>query len=144
MKHLKLERFCDDILETRRFNLQSRRENAELIELNDDGKNKKREATFSSIVKFKCASVRDHILKIKRELGELKFSDIFSSSSASQIYLSEMVPSALHKLRLLAKTRAEKFNYKYVWTREGKLFVRKNDESDKIELISESDLDKMI
>ena len=88
--------------------------------------------------------MRNHILKIKRESGMLKFSDIFSSSSVSQIYLSEMVPSALHKLRLLAKTKADELNYKYVWIREGKLFVRKNDESDKIQIISESDLNKMI
>ena len=142
LKHLKLERFSDDIFETSKFNLLNRSEiNAQS---NDDGNNKYRVTTFSFIVKFKSANVRDHVLKIKRESGILKVSDIFPSSSVSPIYLYEMVPSVLHKLRLLAMTRADKLNYKYVWIRGSKLFVRKDDETEKIQLTKESDLDRMI
>lgn len=140
LKCMGLESLCNDIIEVRPFNINSDIESTK----SDNGITI---PTFSFIVKFKSCIVRDHVLKTKRKLGAIKYCDIYTGietpSSSETVALYEMLPKSHHNLRLLIKERAKKYDFKYVWTREGNTYVRKNDESERIAIFSQSDLSKI-
>lgn len=135
-----LDYLCNDIIEVRAFNVNS---NAEYTQ----SKHGVIIPTFSFIVKFKSSIIRDHVLKIKRKIGAIKCYDIYTSgetlSSNETIALYEMLPEALHNLRLLTKEKAKQCNFKYVWAREGKIYVQRNDQSERIVISSKADLSKI-
>ncbi|KAL4718579.1 hypothetical protein ACJJTC_004900 [Scirpophaga incertulas] len=56
------------------------------------------------------------------------------------IYISESLTSKARRLFYLARDLAKSTDYKYCWTSNGKVFIRKNDDSPHIEIKSENDV----
>ncbi|KAK2578448.1 hypothetical protein KPH14_012588 [Odynerus spinipes] len=77
---------------------------------------------------------RDLVLKLlsaKKAKGRLLSSDLQSSSATgnrvTSIFINEALPGEFYRLLVSAKTEARKFNYKYIWHKEGIVFLRKSD-----------------
>lgn len=103
LKYLKLDSICSDILEVRKF--MPKKDNSSTT-------NKTRSplylsrTTFSFIIRFKSIGARDLAVKIKREYGDFDFCDVFPGDLKTRVNTYEMLPTAIYKLRTLAKERA--------------------------------------
>lgn len=71
----------------------------------------------------------------------LKFCDLYSGTSDSIINMYEMLTPYAHKLRLAAKRSAIASGHKFVWVRDDTVMVRKDEGSEIINLVTESDLE---
>lgn len=140
LKHMNLESLSADVLEVRPFHVKGR---DKCCKSNSHSEI----PTFSFIIQFKSVATRNHVLKVKRKLGDFKFSDIFVDNngppSNASISLYEMLAKPQHNLRLLLKDRAKKCGYKYVWTWEGCLYTRKNDTTDRHKIVTNADIRKL-
>ena len=86
---------------------------------------------FPIIVKFTRCDTRNRIYSQKRNLSSKKASDL-GFQQQSRIYLNE---SLTQKGRMLLKKVKEfKINhhYKFLWTRQGKVFLKKNESQSQI------------
>lgn len=99
---------------------------------------------ISYIIQFKSFCVRDKVLATKRKYGALKISTIFATDVDSNIEMYEMLSPYAHNLRLAAKTRARAKGYKYTWTREDNVLVRKDENWEIINVVTDSDLEQII
>ena len=59
------------------------------------------------------------------------------------IYINENLPKHLKILRGKANTRRKEYNYKYLWTKNGNILLRKNEESNVINIKASIDLEKI-
>lgn len=62
----------------------------------------------------------------------------------SNIQLFDNLTPANKKLLWMARTRATEMNYRFTWSSQGKIFVRKNSEARAIRIASEDDLNKIV
>ncbi|KAJ8681080.1 hypothetical protein QAD02_016867 [Eretmocerus hayati] len=107
------ESFKDDILEVREFKPKSL--NSPNVSLSTSNSERSGSNDRSLAIKFKSSDIRDHILKLKRDFGELKLSDLIpNSSNQARIGIYEMLPPIVHKLRVLTQERAKQYGYKHV------------------------------
>lgn len=151
---LGLDNFCVDIIQTRSFarrpGAQStpsqQRESSVNVE---NGSNTQqpngslRDATFSFVIRLKSAEVRKYILEVKRKFGNIKFSALVGGTNHCLIGLYELAPQPIHELRLLAKSRTQAINYDYAWLRDGNVYVRKDENSERQLIVTEADLDRL-
>lgn len=59
------------------------------------------------------------------------------------VYISEALTPRARKLHFLARDLRKNFNYKHCWTWQGKLFVKKSDDSDIIWIRSEQQIESL-
>jgi hypothetical protein len=86
---------------------------------------KRRKDRVPSIeVKFATSSVRDKWLKRKKG-RQLTVDDVYENGSDSKVYINEKLTSENKRLFYLAREKGKEKNYKYVWVKNGKIFVRK-------------------
>lgn len=131
LKRMNLEFLCNNILEVRT-----------LIEKNDPCINDRHKA-FSFVVKFKSATTLDYVLQTKRKFGILNYNDLFEITSDATINLYDMLPPTLYKLKCLAKDKARMNGYKYVWSRNGIVYVKKDECIEKVTIVTHNDLSKI-
>ncbi|KAK2578556.1 hypothetical protein KPH14_011619 [Odynerus spinipes] len=77
------------------------------------------------------------VLTAKRTKGRLLTSDlafVTTSDRPAPVYVNEALPSELYQLFLAAKTAARSLSYKYIWHRDGTIFLRRSD-GEKVERI---------
>ncbi|OXU29902.1 hypothetical protein TSAR_000998, partial [Trichomalopsis sarcophagae] len=67
------------------------------------------------VVHLKNSASRDFILRTKRQHGPIVLFDIVQGATSDPINLYEMSSSRINDLRIQAKARARKRNYKHVW-----------------------------
>ncbi|XP_046416032.1 uncharacterized protein LOC124177568 [Neodiprion fabricii] len=101
------------------------------------------EASKSFIVFFKSSQISSHIIRKKRSHGVLAVSDVFACDKRGNIFVNEFLhPNTYNLLRKTEKIASDR-NWKYVWSREGQIYARKQDGSQLIRITSEADLDKL-
>lgn len=93
------------------------------------------------IVQFKSRAKRDLVLKKGKKM-RIRNNDIGVSDSA-QIYINEHLCPALKRLLGMAVKRRHEKHWKSVWCFSGKIFARKSDDSDAIQISREADLEKI-
>lgn len=93
---------------------------------------------------MKSSEVRKYVLDLKRKFGDIKTSTILGRSDNKSLGLHELASQPIHQLRLLAKSRADAVKYKYIWLREGNIFVRRDDNSYHVPIITKADLDRLL
>lgn len=96
-------------------------------------------------------NVRDQLLasvknynKSKKPEDKLNTSHIGLSCEKKPIYVIEHLSPSNKALHAAARLRAKEKKYKYVWIRNGKIFVRKADHSDFIMIKDTSSLEKIV
>ena len=60
-----------------------------------------------------------------------------------KLFMNENLTQRRKRLFWLSMQKAKELEYKYFWTQNGQIFVRKNEESEKVLISSESDLDQL-
>ena len=100
-------------------------------------------ATNSFIIEFSSHDVALSVLKKKKQHGKIVFSDIMPGGSDNEVTIFEMLPQFIYKLRHSAREVANKHGYKHVWVSNGTVLVRKNNNSQIIEISTTSDLAKI-
>ena len=155
---LKLQDLCRDILEVRELkarkykttvpalNVIALSENATNVNTtNGNASNDNSRKKFTGfIIQFKSDYITRHILKIKRQHGPVKFSDLVSDGSDTVISVFEMLPPFLNDLRILARDKATERGYKHVWPVNGSIYVKKDDTSIPIVISTEHDLNNIV
>ena len=58
-------------------------------------------------------------------------------------FINENLTQRRKHLFWQAKQKVKKLNYEYIWTKNGQIFVRKNENEDKILVKTENDLNKL-
>ncbi|CAB0034023.1 unnamed protein product [Trichogramma brassicae] len=101
------------------------------------------ERTFSFAVTFKQLITRNHIIRRKRAHGLIKYSDLQQGRPDAEIRLYELLPGPVYKLFRAAKARSRERKYASVWADDGRVFARKSASSERIKLVTESDLNKL-
>ncbi|XP_024889428.1 uncharacterized protein LOC112465889 [Temnothorax curvispinosus] len=97
----------------------------------------------SVIVAFKSREIRDHILKIMRSRRRLLVSDVFSVNVPGNVYVNELLPTHAYNLLRQTRIKARQTSFKHVWSRDGRIFVRKDHGQPPISIASEADLEQL-
>ncbi|KAJ8685133.1 hypothetical protein QAD02_020926 [Eretmocerus hayati] len=102
------ESFMNDILGVREFKPKTL--SSPNVSLSTSNSERSGGNNRSFVIKFKPSDIRDHILRLKRDFGELKLSDpIPNSSNQVRIGIHGMLPPIVHKLRVLTQERAKQY-----------------------------------
>ena len=112
---------------------------------------KKEEASI--IVKFKSRKTAQKMLSkdSKRAMKKIKIQDIGypmpqregNNWNSGKIFINESLTSRLKNLLRLSKLKKRELDYKYVWSRNGKIYVRKDDNADFVSINFAADLEKL-
>lgn len=92
----------------------------------------------SIIVKFSSPRIRDIFLagvikfNNKNKDQKLNTSHIGMGGEAKPIYVVEHLTPELKKLHAFARLTAKKLQYKYVWVKNSRVFIKKTDDSERI------------
>lgn len=95
------------------------------------------------IIKFTTRILRDNVLTAFRKIKNLNSGQLGFTGTPQKIYMNEHL--TLNNKQLFRKTRevAKLHNYKYVWVKNAKIFVREKDGSSAFIIHSQMDLDKI-
>lgn len=76
------------------------------------------------LVALKSRAAREVIMGQKRELRDRLAEDIFGIDIPDKVYVNEHLPPEVYKLLRFVKTEARKREYKYVWTKAGRIWSK--------------------
>lgn len=95
------------------------------------------------IVKLTSAELKNRLLSMRRQLKNFTGDSCGLSGANNIIYLNEdLIPSAQLLLSAARKFKRS-HSYKYLWISNGRIFLRKSDDSRAFHIKCESDLDKL-
>lgn len=100
---------------------------------------KKEDSCRPILVKFENTQKRDNFLR-KAKGSRLKLSQVSNKLDNSPLYISENMSPYFRKLRYEAKQIKEEKHYKYLWFANGKLLIKKDDNTKSIKLNHTTDL----
>ncbi|CAG5054824.1 unnamed protein product [Parnassius apollo] len=108
------------------------------VQTRDAGSNKTKPITLSFINKY----MKEDFIAASRLSKHISTEDIGLKGN-TRIYINDHLSYSKKMLLNKTKTAAKEKNYKYVWVKHGKIFVRKIDTSQVYNIKSESDLVKL-
>lgn len=94
----------------------------------------------SIIVRFISRDVRNQIYSNRKLLRKADLSK-FSVENTTAIFVNENLTQTRKRLFWKAKQRVKEHQYKYIWTTNGNVFVKKSDEANLLMIKNELDLD---
>ena len=94
---------------------------------------KRKDKVHPVIVRFVSRKVRDRVHFARQKLKSLD----------SKIFINDHLSPFNRYLFNLGLMRKKELNYRYIWTRNGVLFMRQMDGSDAIKILSETDLNNL-
>lgn len=102
-------------------------------------------STIPVVVGFRPATLIREFIVAARRKGSLTTSTLglTSEQDKSSIYVFEHLTASLRKVYLNAKKFQKSNGYKYLWTRDGKIFLRRSDASAIIRVMPHTDLSKI-
>ncbi|XP_039755811.1 uncharacterized protein LOC120630612 [Pararge aegeria] len=104
----------------------------------------------SIVVEFVSPRLRDGMLAAVIKYNKANSDDKLNSERIgisgvkTQIYVAEHLSPANKMLHAAARIKAKQMNYRFTWVRNGRIFVRKDEESSFIWIKDNSSLDKII
>lgn len=93
------------------------------------------------IVQFKDRESRNKLLLRKKE--RLMSKEVTEGRNDNVVYINEHLTSFNKQLLWQAKIRSRERNFKFVWSKEGKIFVRKHEKEKALRIKTEEDLRKI-
>ena len=99
----------------------------------------------SIIVKFVRRDLRDEVFKQKKKLKDFTTRNIpdLSRLPQSRIFIVESLTKASKNLYKNSQKVKKDLDYKFLWTRQGKIFLRKDEDSTPIRISCQQDLDNI-
>lgn len=104
----------------------------------------------SIVVQLSSVKIRDSLLAAAINYNKTNPADRLNtthmgiSGEKHPIYISEHLSPSNKSLHAATRAKAKECNFKYVWVRGGKIFVRKNETSDYIIIRDLTSLDKLV
>lgn len=96
------------------------------------------------IVRLSSIDLKNRLLSKRRQVRDFKVTSCGLSGADNVIYINEdLVPSA-QLLFSVAREFKRSHGYKYLWISNGKIFIRKNDDTRALHIRSSDDLDKLL
>lgn len=95
------------------------------------------------VARFKQRSSKDAIVAAARRHKTLT-TQIVGLDGDTKIYINEHLTKENKILLKSCKIKAKEINYKYVWTKNCTIYIRKNEVSPSIPIMCEGDLNKII
>lgn len=99
--------------------------------------------TSPIIVELKTEALKAVILQARKERGPIKIKECQLKGKNNSIYINEQLTMTLNKLSYEARTLKKENKIKYAWTRDGNIYIRKTDTSNKIKVTTLQDLQKL-
>lgn len=99
------------------------------------------EGKSNVVVLFKNRQKRDAVLEKARK-ARIRNNDL-GLPGQTQIFINEHLCPALKRLLFQAVTKKRECEWRYVWTRNGTIFARKSESSDRVRIESYRDLSKI-
>lgn len=96
------------------------------------------------VTRFKLRRSNDEFMSAVRKCKNITTEDIGFTGQARKIFVNEHLTQRNKKLLSLCKAKAKEFAYQYVWTKNCRIYIRKNDTSPHQLILSELDLVKII
>ena len=85
--------------------------------------------------------------QIRNEIYDKRFNakiiEDFPVEGMEKLFINENLTQRRKRLFWLSKQKAKELEYKYFWTQNGQIFVRKNEESENVLIRTKSDLDQL-
>ena len=94
------------------------------------------------LVRFKNISQRNYVFKNKKYLAEAKLEKVING--AKKVFINENLTPQNKKMFYHANCFRKQYNWKYVWTANGIVFLRKTESSDAVPIRSIVDLEKLV
>lgn len=94
------------------------------------------------VVQFKCRSKRDTVLEKARKL-RLSTRD-FGHESGEPVFINEHLCPAMKQLLGMAIAQKKAKNWRFAWTRGGKVYARKDEASPILHIRSAHDVEKIV
>lgn len=95
------------------------------------------------VVGFTTSAPKYSLLSAARKRRGFSTADIGVEGERQPIYINEHLTSYNKQLLGLTRKKCKEMGFRYVWTRDAKIFVRKNDKSPAIRVTDESKIDKI-
>lgn len=95
------------------------------------------------IVELTSKATRDNWVSKFKQIKTLKASDIHNHFPRHNIYVNENLTSQNKQLLFHTKTFAKNQKYNFVWIKDGKIFIRKEEKAKIIKIRSINDLEKL-
>lgn len=135
---LRISNLKSDILTVRKLENKKNR---------NKGSDKSKIDKYSFITKLRSIEIRDYIISAKKQVKVINVKEIFpelvENTFRGQIYVNELLNSETYKLLLKTKAKAKILNYKYVWIRDYIIFIEKSEETDRIIINTDLDLENL-
>lgn len=96
------------------------------------------------IARLRQRSVKDRIMAAARKTRNLNAGSVGIGGENCKIYVNEHLTRENKMLLSSCKQKGKELNYKYIWTKNCRIFVRKNDTSPPIPITTTSDLVKIV
>ncbi|KAH9372022.1 hypothetical protein HPB48_016261 [Haemaphysalis longicornis] len=101
----------------------------------------RQEGKSNVVVQFKSRSKRDVVLEKARK-NRIKNSSVGISNEGAEFVNDHLCPF-LKKLLAQAIAKKREHQWRFVWTRNGRIYARKSEASDSVRIQSERDLEKI-
>jgi hypothetical protein len=89
------------------------------------------------VAKFYSRQVKEAIIAVKKKKKNITAQDVGYQTSTNKIYVNEHLTAANKNLFWLARNVAD---FKFAWTRFGKVFIEKDEQSPVIRISKTADL----
>lgn len=96
------------------------------------------------IVRLKQRATKDQVVAAARKRRTITAKDIGLGDESNLIYVNEHLTRENKNLLASCKLKAKESAYKYIWTKNCRIFIRKNDTSPPILISSTADLEKIV
>ncbi|XP_044581469.1 uncharacterized protein LOC123263018 [Cotesia glomerata] len=136
LNSLELPKLVNSVLSSRKFQNKNRQP-----------QNQDKPITSSYIVSLISTPVRDFIIDKKRKAGGLLVKKVFptyvDAAFQGSIYVNEFLLPETHRLLLKTKEKAKNKKYKFAWSRNGKIYMKKDENSERFVINCEADLSRL-
>ncbi|KAL1447932.1 hypothetical protein WDU94_000624 [Cyamophila willieti] len=104
---------------------------------------RKQEKQTNVIVEFESKIQRDKLIKKKKTERTFKLGEVMSTSDDCLVYMNECLTPYYTKLFMEAKKIKREKNYAFIWVRDGKILLKKTEQSKPMRLVCMEDLGKI-